>query len=341
MFLRAVNFATRWRGVAVWTMLCLPAAAQQTIQVSKPADQDSAMANADHKLPSAFNAPTSLFDHGPAASFDVLPGSPQPVFNPNATQWQKVLENRKNWALMTPEQILGVPTPETILGVTDPQEEKLSPEERYLQRQERQERQSQKEAANVLQSADARLWHSDGTAGPFQTLNNNSQFPEAPDVSGRNPAVPNLNKNFSPFFNQSPKNLADMNRRMDSPWASPFESPEPLPKTTPEQLAGMERFRALLMQSSPAPEKTPAPAIFSSQPATSPDPFLQPLPAFNPAGHSFATFGNDISKPVGLAPLAGVSKPFAASAQKAPLVLPPPWLSSPSPQNPNLPQRQF
>lgn len=329
--------------------LCLPAAAQQTIQFSKPVNHDPAatanafLPEANHKSANAFNAPASLFGNGP--DFDVPPGTPPMVFNPNAAaQWQKVMEDRKNWALMTPEQILGVPTPESILGVTDPEENKLSPEERYLRRQGRQ---SQMGATNALQRADNWMWHKDDdTAGPFRPFDGSSPFADDPDGSKRNPdgsrrnpAMPNLNR--SPFFNPNQRTLADMNQRMNSTWASPFESPEPLPKATPEQLAGMEHFRAMLMQSPSTLEKTPTPASFSSQPAASPDPFLQALPPYNPAGHSFMPLGNDIAKPTGLMPLAGVSGPLPTPPKKAPLVQPPPWMSQQSPQSSTLPQRQY
>lgn len=318
--------------------LCLPAAAQQTIQFSKPVNQDPAatanafLPQANHKAPAAFNAPTSLFGNGP--DFDTLPAPPPVTYNPNAAQWQKVLEDRKNWSLMTPAQILGVPTPETILGITDPQENKLSPEERYLQRQERL---SQTGITNALQREDTGLWRKDdATTGPFQPTDDNSQFADSPDGSRRNPTMPNLNR--SPFFNPNQRSLADMNQRMNPTWASPFESPEPLRKTTPEQLAGMERFRAF-MQSPPAPDRTPA--SFSAQPAVPPDPFLQSLPPYNPAGHSVAPLRTDITKPTGIMPLAGVSGLPPAPAKKAPLVEPPPWMSQPSPQSSTLPQRQY
>lgn len=343
-----VMFAARRVSLAALMALGFPVAAQQTIQFSKPANQDPAatananaiMPSASHKAPSAFNAPTSLFGNsGATASFDILPGSPPPAMpNPNAAQWQKVLENRKNWSLMTPEQILGIPTPESILGVTDPQEDpKLSPEERFLRRQERQE---QAGITNASLRSDAFLWHNDDeNRGLFQSPDANNPLANAPGGSSQSQGIAGLIRNSSPFFNQTTKSLADMNQRMDSTWEHPFGSPEPMPKATPEQLSGMERFRALM---EPTPPQTPSAAPgFSSQPSHTPDPFLQPVPAsFNPAGRSFTGLGNDIAKPTGLAPLPGVTGPRPPPSKPAPLVQTPPWLSQ-SPQSANLPQRQF
>jgi hypothetical protein len=139
-----VNFAVRWLGLAALVTLGLSAAAQQTIQFTKPVETDPASkANAflpetPRRDPASFNAPAPLFgSSGPTANFDDLPGSPPPAYPAaNAAQWRKFLDNKKNWTLMTPEEILGIPTPETpekILGVTSPDDDPgLSLTERYL-----------------------------------------------------------------------------------------------------------------------------------------------------------------------------------------------------------------
>jgi hypothetical protein len=142
----SINFLKCCLALAAGATLALPAAGQQTIQFTKPADQDAA-SQATAFMPttsrrnsaSAYNAPTSLFGNNtPTASFDILPGAPDPgpAANPvSAAQWRKFLDGKKNWTLMTPEEILGVPTPEKILGLTDPKEDdKLSLTERFLQR---------------------------------------------------------------------------------------------------------------------------------------------------------------------------------------------------------------
>jgi hypothetical protein len=341
MFSYAVNLAVRRSGLAAVMALGLSATAQQAIQFSKPANQDPALtANSflpsNHKSPSDFKAPASIFgDGGSDASFDVLPGGPAVVYpNANNQQWQKMLQDRKNWALMTPEQILHVPTPETILGLTDPREDpKLSPEERFLQRQERQ---SEMAATNGMYRPNGMFSPArDPNQGLFQDSDDRSRLADAPHgpnlgVFGSGPA-----RMQSAFISQNPETPADPNQKFDATWASPFGSPAPLPKPTPAQLAGMERFRA--MMEPPVKEKTPAVAGFALPAVPAPDPNLQPLPVFNPSGRSFTPLGNDITK---IMPLAGVTGPAPAPAKKPPLVNLPPWMTT-GLQNPTMPQRQF
>jgi hypothetical protein len=100
----------------------------------------------------------------------------------------------------------------------------------------------------------------------------------------------------------------------------------------------MERFRALMEP--PTSEKPPATLNFLLPRVAAPDPNLQAQPLFNPIGRSFTPVENDIAKPTGLTPLAGVTGPQPIPAKKPALVQPPPWMSQ-SPQNATLPQRQF
>lgn len=344
MCAHAVNVSARWSGLAALMALGLSAAAQQSIQFSRPANQNpTATANsslpASHKSPSDFNAPKSLFgDDSATASFDILPTGPAPIIpNSYALQWQKILQDRKNWALMTPEQILGMPTPESILGITDPRDDpKLSPEERYLQRQDRR---MEMAATNGLPRPDGvSLRQQNQDTGLFQNRNDRGLFTDNPSGLSPRPMVSGPARFSSPFLSQNPGASADMNQASDSTWASPFGSPQPPPQSTPEQLQGMERFRALF--ESPVSAKAPASAGFALPTTATPDPNLQAQPAFNPVGRSATPVLDDIAKPTGLAPLAGVTGPLPAPAKKPPLVQPPPWMSQ-SPQNSIMPQRQF
>ena len=321
--------------------LGLSAGAQQAIQFSEPAHQDATVtANSflppNHKPPGDFNAPSSLFGNPDAdVIFDDLPGGP-PVAYPNANdlRWQRMLQDRKNWEFMTPAQNLQVPTPESILGLTDPLEDpKLSYEERFLQRQDRQ---SQMAATNGMRGPNGVYpGGRDPNQGLFQNLDDRSRFGNVPGGPGSGSFSSGPARKRSPFISQNPESPADRNQKFDATWASPFDSPQPRPKSTPAQLAGMEAFRTLM--NPPAKEKTPAGAGFSLPAVAAPDPNLQPLPAFNPSGRSFTPLGNDITR---IAPLAGVTGPPPAPAKKPPLVELPPWLS-PSLQNPTMPQRQF
>jgi hypothetical protein len=340
-FFSASSFA-RGFAWAAWAAAAGPAGAQQTIQFTTPTDPDLAAkansfmppASARNSSASAFNAPAPLFgSRSPTAAFDVLPGSHRlnAADIANAMQWQKLLENKKNWTLMTPEEILGVRTSEEILGIPDPKNDPtLSPEERFLKRLDG------RAAAAATNSfrPDAAYWHGDAAADPLHPQDAESRF--AGSLGGN---LPSAASPFNSVFNPNPNSAAGAYPKPEPIWANPFNQPEPLPKPTPEQLAGMDRFRALMEP--PAPEKTPEAANFYGQPpVAAPDPNMQVLPAFNPAGRSFTPLESDISRPMGLAPLTGITGARPVAAKKPPLVEVPPWLStSPLPSTP--PVRQY
>jgi hypothetical protein len=336
------SYFARWFVLAALVVTAAPALAQQTIQFTTPSDPNLAAkansfmppASARKSSASAFNAPSPLFgSRSPTAAFDVLPGSHtmNAADVANAMQWQKLLENKKNWTLMTPEEILGVRTPEEILGIPDPKNDPtLSPEERFLKRLDG------RAAATATNSfrPDAAYWRGDSAVDPLHPQAAGNRFAENAGGIVSGPASP-----FNSVFNPNPNSAAGANQKPDSVWANPFNQPEPLPKPTPEQLAGMDRFRALMEP--PVPEKTPEPAhLFDQPPVAAPDPNMQVLPAFNPAGRSFTPLESDISRPMGLAPLTGITGARPAPAKKPPLVQLPPWLST-SPQPITPPLRQF
>jgi hypothetical protein len=337
-------------GWAAFVLLALPAAAQQTIQFTKPVDKDlPGKANAvtpptTHRISAeAFNAPSPLFgERNSDVSFDVLQGSPNPgpVSAASAEQWRKILDGKKNWTLQTPEEILGIQTPEKILGLTDPRDDpKLSAEERFLQRRERRETAGMTNRASATRRPDASPWQDDpATLDLLHAGDPSRRFAQALGGSGADP-VKILNSIFNDNNNSSPNPLADLNRKPDSAWASPFGLPGPLPKQTPEQLEGMDRFRALMEPA--VPEKTAESSRVSLPLIAAPNPNMQVQPAFNPAGRSFSALESSIAKPKGLTPLPGITGPHPEPAKKtASLVQPPPWMQD-SPQASSPPQRQF
>jgi hypothetical protein len=337
MIFSAPRFCARLAaGVA---LAALSAAAQPNIQFSKPVDQetakkDNSFMRSDSELRRAaggFNAPSPLFNLGPVQAFDRLPGAaaPRAASPEDSRKWQKILEGKKNWTLMTPEEILGVQTPEQILGIPDPKnDDKLTPEERFLQRQERL---SSAAATNSYRRPDAYL--RDDRSNPFRQ-------PGAGDPFARPGA--NLDSTSPKYFGQP------LNASSDSPfgakdkqaseWSNPFNLP-PSPKATPEQLAGMERFRAL-MEPAAVLEK-PASAARPAMVAAAPDPYLEALPNLNPAGHTFTSPQRNIGKPSGIKPLPGITGPYPApAARTAAQSQLPPWLSD-SATPFSVPQRKF
>lgn len=326
--------------------LCLPVGAQQAIHFSKPADQDPAVTAgafehpASHADPNAFKAPTPLFGaFGSSPDTSALSrGAPMPVYpNPNAALWQKALRDRKNWALMTPEQILNIPTPESILGVASQQEDaKLSPEERFLNRREQEAQAAATNGAiRSISSTSSSVWASIDTSDEgFQHTDNKNDA----DPNGRQ-TMPQLLQNRGAFFNQIAPSSAGAAPQAVSIWSSAFQSADTAPKSTPEQLAGMEKFRALL--ESPPPQPAASADPFAAPPAAKVDPFLEAQPfSYNPAGSSPAAMESGISKPTGITPLPGITGLRPMAAKPASLVQPPPWMSQ-SPQIGTLPQRQF
>src|SRR5580693_8522200 len=103
-------------------LAALPVSAQQSAGSSKASDS---------------SAKASVIPIEQQNLFDLLPGAqtPTPVSPEQVMEWQKLLDNKKNWTLLTPEEILGVPTAEKILGLPEPDDEKnLTVTERYLKR---------------------------------------------------------------------------------------------------------------------------------------------------------------------------------------------------------------
>ena len=148
----------------------------------------------------------------------------------------------------------------------------LSAEERFLQRQEQQ---SAMGASNALHRANSPLWQkNDLTSDSFQR--------EMPN--------PGLRALLTIQFPVPPVVLQRFSDSVRTGWGTglktlilrgpvPFSSPEPIAKPTPEQLAGMDRFRA--MMEPPAQYKTSQ----ASLPVMTPDPNMQDTPVFNPAGN--------------------------------------------------------
>jgi hypothetical protein len=295
-------FSSRWLAVFA-AAAAFSAPAQETIIFSKPADLPAKKANSF--LPNSslhagdFNAPRQLFnDYTPS-----LP-APQPLFRANDPSAQDALNRRKNWTLLTPEQILGIQTPEEVLGIADRTGEKKLPiEEQFLLRESRA---SAGIASNNL--AAANFWRQTDTANPFNAKNNKDgpdAFRQSLLKTGPGPGY------FNPLLNAN-RSVAGPDMKPDSAWTSVFaRSAQPaLPKPTPEQVANMERFEALLGSASPSVQ-TPATPGYSASAVPATDPYLQRQPVVNPAGRAVQSLddGLQFSRPTGINPLPTVSTP--------------------------------
>jgi hypothetical protein len=340
MFSGPSNLKRRLAVICAAVAVAQGVGAQQPIIFSKPAGDVADKANAFippsslHGAAGAFNAPASPFGGGqPAVSFDVLPGmqAPSPVSPEQAQRWQKLLDDKKNWTLLTPAEIYGVTTSEKIFGLADPKnEDKLSATERYLLRQSRA---SSSSATNGRPNA--ALLREDSPDNPFRRQNGNDRLFH----SGDKPE-PGSPKYFNQLLSIAPNSPFGAEPKAESVWTSPFSPPAPVAKPDLAQEAAMERFRTLMDPGALPDKPATAPRL---APLPAPDPNMQPLPLGNRLGQSFTPLQSGISKPTGIMPLPSITSPYALPVTAKPdgQAQRPPWLSdSPQPFG-NLPRRAF
>ena len=330
--------------LAAGVVLAVPAFAENTIQFSKPVDLESVnQGNLPLPLPKerrsvvgGVSAPSDLFSRPQ----DDLP-LPAPVMMvPRTASMKEALNRRDNWTLMTPGEILGVPTAGKILGLADAKgEDQLSPDERFLLRLQR-ERQTAS-ALSALRQGDVRLLQGDKNSNPFARHDD-----RVPLTKAEAQAQPGSPKYFSQLLNGVPDRVSNADvpkpnspwgaaSAGSSPWVTAFTQLNPLPPS-PDQLADMERFRALMEPNSP-PDK---PAVVTRYlPVT--DPNMQVQPSFNPAGHSYEPVREKISRPQGLTPLPGLTGSYSTPAQLPVQAKLPPWMQQDAPQSFSLPSRKF
>jgi hypothetical protein len=266
--------------------------------------------NAQSKLPAAAGA----FNRGVSASFDPLPGS-QGFFAPQmSAQQQRQRENQKNWTLLTPEEIMGLPAPdektsEQIYGVAA---KNLTPEQRYLLRQDR--------AAAGAATNTLNAWGANSNPFGQPDANDLSAQPDSGAGFGPPKTLNGIFASKTSMFDRA--NSPDAQKPV-SPWASSFNLPSTAATPSDAQMASMDRFRALLGNAPPPVSpvaQTPLPAAVNSS-AT--------LGQFDALGHPFinpANPDNNLSRPTGLSQLKQLPgyRPPAPPAKQ--LVQLPPWL---------------
>jgi hypothetical protein len=281
---------------------------------SKPVDNGAGPASS-LELPDATSGqPFRGLNAGPSEHF------PLPQVDAN-TALQKELEDRKNWTLMTPEEIMGVQTPEQIFGLTEQDPDKnLSPEERYLKRQEKAETAAETNAlggANGWEHKDLGLFDRPDTSDPFSP-----QYKQTDSST------------FSRIFNPAQNSLFGQ-KSASSKMASVSSSS--MAKEAKEEEEEMARFRALIGEV-PPPSLSPTPAL----PVASPS--LQPLSQFDALGHPVESKESDLSKPNELTTLARFTGQYTPPKKiKKPSWEPqaPPWLSDGSTPPTTPPVRKF
>lgn len=298
--------------------------AQQTIVFSKPADVSADKANSfigpasgataagDH------NAPKSLFNVEPPLSAPIPMPQPPNLLEDKAAR--DAANKRKNWNLLTAEEIMGVKTPEQILGVDTPKKEsKLSLEEQFLLR--------------MLQTASGSTTNARaGNAGLTSEKNNIFDLDKKSQSPLNRSADELLNKrqsrasalSFNDPYKAGNASRPDNMDQINPAWKSAFYQ-QPQAKQNQEQAEYMERFRSLMAGPSPA---ATASQNTDAKPVATRDPFLQPLPNINPAGRSAVAIEDNTGRPSGIQPLpAATGSPLPKPKPSSRLTQPPPWMS--------------
>ncbi len=205
-------------------------------------------------LPGSLQAPDPAFNFRAPNDLPELP--PTGAGTPQAQRMKKLLEERKNWTLMTPEEILGV----------TPADELLQPPERDAAGREKKQTQLERylERENRPRGGLTNGWQHDQDNSPWN-------FSRDRDRNGLNSLDPGRDsmidaaQRLNEYLNNrrigdAPVNRNDKNFGWDS-----FSPPAPQPTGRPdlEQMAAMERFRQLLQPSQvPAMEPVVRKQIF-------------------------------------------------------------------------------
>ena len=226
-----------------------------------------------------------------------------------AQRLQKMQDERENWALMTPEEILGVDTSGTLSGRREQEaadgQKNLTVVERFLERQ----RQS-RPAVTYVQRQSLR-------AGIFRR-------PGRRQTGHFNPlriGLPTSGANFGRFFNDSPANN-QLQKRKRSRGLVQIARPAPATRRRRprEQLAERERFKQLLDPGSYSDTRGKvrrrAEILFLAAAVVGHD--LDQTPAVNPVGASFAPLNSGIGSRLGLTPLPGITGRPTGNRRRSP-----------------------
>ena len=284
-------------------------------------------------LPGTLQAPVTPFNHYDAANS--FPAVPPPANLSEQQRMKQMLDERKNWTLMTPAEIFGV----------TPAEKLLQPPERDAAGREKTKTQLERflDRENEAQAGPTNGWQNNRDDSPWNfSRDKDNANPFDTGRRGSDDAAQNLDRFLNGQRNTDVSAKQNDVASWDSFNASTAQTSQTAEKQNLDQMAAMERFRQLL-----APSPAPAAPSPDSQffPAPKPvvvDPNItQPDFVPNPAGTSFTPLTSGIGKPAGLTPLPGIvnsALPPVTAPAWAPQ--PPPWLLQ-GPQPGMAPQRKF
>lgn len=270
--------------------------------------------------------PNALLTPGPAFPARPSEGRLPPVNFAEPRGQKTSPEERRNWMLMTPAEIFGVPDVEKLLKPPERdafgREKKTTQLERFLDR----ETQARAGLTNG--------WRSDQAGLPW-SLSRDANNDDSPFARRRDGAVDTAQnvarfqdgqqgKNFPAGQKGKPDSIASENvfAAFDQQKAT---------KQKLEQQVTMQRFRQMMLPGSEPAEPSPNSRYFPApKPVVNPN-MTQPDFVPNPAGASFKPLVSNIGRPAGLTPLPGVVTPRLQPAMiPSWKPQPPPWMS-PSP----------
>ena len=275
----------------------------------------------------------------PVPSFGDFGPAPMPD---TGRRLQKSANGRQDWVFMTPAEIMGV-TPEQLSRTpkrdANGQLDNLSPMERYLERQSPAARLRNNSPDNPLRSRN--FWGADN--GQTNGDNNDSSDQVDRGLDDLQSATV-LNQSLSSAPDNNPLGIPNANSR----WSRvPGSSASEWAPDSAQERADLEQaqFQQLLNPgTAPVTAATTVPdrtTSLSAQTTVMDSDSTEPLA--NPIGASFAPLSSGIARPIGLAPLPGIttrSPSIQALATPAWAPQPAPWTST-TPEPFAIPQRKF
>jgi hypothetical protein len=257
------------------------------------------------------------------------PPRQKPASAADRLRLQKARDDRDNWMLMTPGEILGVSAQEKILQTPEQRaaEDKMTAMERYFARQ----KQTQLEP---------------GVTNNWQNWNSSAAWNFSHNREDRNPygaerEKPGNSKSLlDRIMNNTPLSREPEDRSPAYGWDS-FSASTTLPPPQ-KSVKPATDFNNMLEPVSAQP-RNPVKISTGNNffPAPSPDPYLEPQPVVNRNGASFTPLTSGIGRPARLTPLPGlIPQPIAPPITHSWWQQPPTWLAT-GPQPFTVPQRKF
>jgi len=261
----------------------------QPLLLTKPTDDNnqSGVAPIFNQLDDPFQAPASLFGRNRNSSSVPLPPPTSINYRP--------ADDKKNWMLMTPEEILGVKTPEQVLGVQSSEDSSLNSlgsEQKFMNRLAQSKTGDTKAPAGLPSLGN---WTTTDPNKPDDVSTKDAQIDH--DGMHNLGELLNASHNHSPFFQAS--------RDFDVGGYGQFTPPDPAQLA--RQKADMNAFRSMLG------EQVEKSAVVTA-PVGHFNPTVQRASDYNPAevnlyGVAVKQLNYEASKPVGLDQLSAWSSP--------------------------------